>query len=132
VDPAHPPTNIRKRKNIKGNFPHILKSDVTVAKNYLSQEHIKQLDRIVVAYLEMAEMRASQGIVMNMKDWIEFLDRFIELSNYPILLDNGKISALEAKLKAHNEYEIYRVKQDKEYLSDFDKMLLDMKTDENK
>lgn len=108
----------------------ILKSDVTIAKNYLSQEHIKQLDRIVVAYLEMAEMRASQGIVMNMKDWIEFLDRFIELSNYPILLDNGKISALEAKIKAHSEYEVYRVQQDKEYLSDFDKMLLDMKKDE--
>ena len=107
----------------------ILKSDVAIAKNYLSKEHIHQLDRIVVAYLEMAEMRASQGIVMNMRDWIEFLDRFIELSSYPILLDKGKISALEAKLKAHQEYEKYRVIQDREYLSDFDKLLLDMNTD---
>ena len=107
----------------------ILKSDVIIAKNYLSKEHIKQLDRIVVAYLEMAEMRASQGIVMNMRDWVEFLDRFIELSSYPILLDKGKISALEAKLKAHQEYEKYRVIQDREYLSDFDKLLLDMKKD---
>ena len=108
----------------------ILKSDVTIAKNYLNKEHIKQLDRIVVAYLDMAEMRASQEIVMNMKDWIKFLDRFIELSSYPILLDNGKISAFKAKLKAHSEYKKYRIKQDKEYQSDFDKMLLDMKTDE--
>jgi len=107
----------------------ILKSDVTIAKNYLSKEHIHQLDRIVVAYLEMAEMRASQGIVMNMRDWLEFLDRFIELSNYPILLDKGKVSALEAKLKAESEYEKYRVVQDREYLSDFDKLLLDMKKD---
>jgi hypothetical protein len=109
----------------------ILKSDVTIAKNYLNKEHIKQLDRIVVAYLEIAQLRAEQGVVINMKDWIEFLDRFMELSNYPILLDNGKISALEARLKAQSEYEEYRIIQDKEYLSDFDKLLLDMKTDES-
>ena len=108
----------------------ILKSDVTIAKNYLNKEHIKQLDRIVVAYLELAELRAEQGIVMNMKEWIEFLDRFIELSSYPILLDNGKVSALEAKLKAHSEYEKYRVIQDKEYLSDFDRLLLDVKKED--
>ena len=104
----------------------ILKSDVSVAKNYLNEEHINQLNKIVVAYLDLAEIRASQGVVMNMKDWIEFLDRFLELSMYPILLDNGKVSAIEAKLKAHAEYEKYRVKQDKEYLSDFDKLLLEM------
>ena len=108
----------------------ILKSDVTIAKNYLNKEHIKQLDRIVVAYLELAQLRAEQGIVMNMKEWIEFLDRFIELSSYPILLDNGKVSALEAKLKAHSEYEKYRVIQDKEYLSDFDRLLLDVKKED--
>ena len=104
----------------------ILKSDISIAKNYLNKEHINKLDRIVVAYLELAELRVSQSIVMNMKDWIEFLDKFIELSSYPILLDRGKISALEAKLKAESEYEKYRVIQDLEYLSDFDKMLLEM------
>ncbi len=104
----------------------ILKLDVVVAKNYLNKEHIKQLDKIVVAYLELAELRASQSIVMNMKDWTEFLDKFMELSSYPILLDNGKISSLEAKLKAYKEYEKYRVIQDREYLSDFDKLLLEM------
>jgi hypothetical protein len=105
----------------------ILKSDVDIAKNYLNEEHINQLDRIVVAYLELAQLRAERGIVMNMKDWIKFLDRFIELSDYPILLDNGKVSALEAKLKAQSEYEQYRVIQDREYLSDFDTLLLDNK-----
>ena len=105
----------------------ILKSDVTIAKNYLNLEHINQLDRIVVAYLEIAQLRAEKGVVMNMKDWIEFLDSFIELSNYPILLDNGTISAFEAKLKAQNEYKKYRVIQDRDYISDFDKILLDRK-----
>ena len=104
----------------------ILKSDVTIAKNYLNEEHIKKLDRIVVAYLELAQLRAEQGSVMNMKDWIEFLDQFIKLSSFPILLDNGKISALEAKLKAQSEYEKYRVIQDKLYVSDFDLMIESM------
>ncbi|MFY9076477.1 virulence RhuM family protein [Aliarcobacter butzleri] len=104
----------------------ILKSDVTVAKNYLNKEHIEQLKRIVSAYLDLAEDRAKRGIVMNMNDWILFLDKFLALSDYPILLDNGKISTLEAKLKAHTEFEKYRVIQDKEYLSDFDKLLLEM------
>lgn len=104
----------------------IFKSDVTVAKNYLNKEHIEQLKRIVSAYLDLAEDRAKRGIVMNMNDWILFLDKFLALSDYPILLDNGKISALEAKLKAYTEFEKYRVIQDKEYLSDFDKLLLEM------
>lgn len=104
----------------------ILKSDVSIAKNYLQEEHLKQLERIVSAYLDLAENRASRGIVMNMKDWIVFLDKFLELSDYPILLDNGKITALEAKLKAENEYEKYRVIQDKNFVSDFDRLLLEM------
>jgi len=110
------------------NSPHgkILKSDVSIAKNYLQEEHLKQLERIVSAYLDLAENRASRGIVMNMKDWIVFLDKFLELSDYPILLDNGKITALEAKLKAENEYEKYRVIQDRNFVSDFDRLLLEM------
>lgn len=104
----------------------ILKLDVVVAKNYLNIEHIEQLNRIVSAYLDLAENRALQGIVMNMKDWLVFLDKFLALSDYPILLDNGKISALEARLQAEAEYEKYRVVQDIEYLSDFDKQLLEL------
>jgi hypothetical protein len=99
----------------------ILKSDVSIAKNYLEEAHLKQLERIVSAYLDLAENRASRGIVMNMKDWVTFLDKFLELSDYPILLDGGKVTALEAKLKAETEYEKYRVIQDRKYISDFDR-----------
>ena len=82
----------------------ILKSDVSIAKNYLEEAHLKQLERIVSAYLDRAENRANRGIVMNMQDWVIFLDKFLELSEYPILLDKGKVSALEARLKAESEY----------------------------
>jgi len=99
----------------------ILKSDVAVAKNYLSEAHIKELNQIVSAYLDLAENRAERQILMKMADWIEFLNNFLELSNYPILQDKGKVTALEARLKAKQEYEGYRVQQDKDYLSDFDK-----------
>ena len=78
----------------------ILKSDVTVAKNYLDEEHIGQLNRIVSAYLDLAENRALRGLVMRMADWVEFLKSFLQLSSYPILTDQGKLSALEAKLKS--------------------------------
>ena len=99
----------------------ILKSDVTVAKNYLNEAHVKELNRIVSAYLDLAENRAERGIVTRMSEWAEFLNRFLELSNYPILSDKGKVGALEAKLKAEAEYEVFRVTQDREYVSDFDR-----------
>ena len=103
--------------------PHgkILKSDVAVAKNYLNEAHVKELNRIVSAYLDLAENRAERGIVTRMSEWAEFLNRFLELSNYPILSDKGKVGALEAKLKAEAEYEVFRVTQDREYVSDFDR-----------
>jgi hypothetical protein len=99
----------------------ILKSDVSIAKNYLNEAHIKELNQIVSAYLDLAENRAQRQILMKMADWIKFLHNFLELSNYPILQDKGKVSALGAKLKAEQEYEVYRIQQDKDYLSDFDK-----------
>lgn len=99
----------------------ILKSDIRVAKNYLSEQHIKELNRIVSAYLDLAENRAQRQIVMKMTDWFQFLHNFLELSNYPILEDKGKISMLAAKLKAEQEYEVYRKIQDKNYISDFDR-----------
>jgi hypothetical protein len=101
----------------------ILKSDVTVAKNYLSEEHIKEMNRIVSAYLDLAENRAQRGILMKMADWAGFLNRFLELSSYPILADKGKVSALEAKLKAEGEYDIYRKRQDVDFISDFDRVV---------
>ena len=99
----------------------ILKSDVTVAKNYLNEAHVRELNRIVSAYLDLAENRAQRGIVMKMADWVTFLHSFLELSNYPILQDKGRVSALEAKLKAEGEYEVFRQRQDADYLSDFDR-----------
>jgi hypothetical protein len=99
----------------------ILKSDVAIAKNYLNEAHIKELNQIISAYLDLAENRAQRQIIMNMQDWAQFLHSFLELSNYPILEDKGKVSALEAKLKAEQEYEEYRVIQDETYISDFDK-----------
>lgn len=99
----------------------ILKSDVSVAKNYLNIAHVKELNRIVSAYLDLAENRAQRGILMKMADWVTFLHSFLELSNYPILQDKGKVSALEAKLKAEGEYEVYRSRQDNDYISDFDR-----------
>ena len=99
----------------------ILKSDVHIAKNYLSEAHIKELNRIVSVYLDLAENRATRGITTNMQEWIHFLNQFLELSQYPILQDNGKVSALEAKLKVEQEYEVYRKIQDDNYISDFDR-----------
>lgn len=106
----------------------ILKSDVSVAKNYLNEAHIEELNRIVSAYLDLAENNAKRSQLMYMKDWSKFLSNFLQLSNYPILKDKGKVTMLEAKLKAEGEYEKYRVIQDKEYESDFDKAVKKLST----
>ena len=109
--------------------PHgkILKSDVTVAKNYLSEAHVRELNRIVSAYLDLAENRAQRGILMKMTDWASFLNSFLELSSYPILADKGKVSAFEAKLKAEAEYAVYRGRQDAQFVSDFDRVVEEAK-----
>ena len=99
----------------------ILKSDVAVAKNYLNKAHIDELNRIVSAYLDLAENNARRQTITRMVDWAKFLNDFLTLSRYPILTDNGGVSALEARLKAEQEYEGYRVVQDNNYISDFDK-----------
>ena len=106
----------------------ILKTDVSIAKNYLNQEHISALEQIVSAYLDVAETRARNRQVMNMKDWDKFLVQFLELADYPILKDAGKISMLQAKLKAESEYDKYRIIQDKLYESDFDKAIKKLET----
>ena len=105
----------------------IMKSDVNVAKNYLDEQHIKELNRIVSAYLDLAENRAHRQVTTTMQDWAEFLNQFLELSNYPILTDKGKVSALEAKIKAKQEFEKYRKIQDLHYQSDFDKEIKNLK-----
>lgn len=107
----------------------ILKSDVAIAKNYLNQQHIKELNRIVSAYLDLAESRAERQIPTTMEEWISFLNQFLELSSFPILKDKGKVSALTAKLKAEQEFDKYRKIQDKNYQSDFDKEIRRLKGD---
>jgi hypothetical protein len=99
----------------------ILKTDTDTAKNYLSEEHVRELNGLVSAYLDLAENRTQRQILMKMEDWVKFLDQFLELSNYPILKDKGKVSALKARLKAEQEFEKYRKVQDKDYVSDFDR-----------
>ncbi len=106
----------------------ILKSDVGIAKNYLSHQHLQELNRIVSAYLDLAENNAQRGFAFNMSQWAKFLDKFLELSNYPILTNKGKVTMLEAKLKAEGEYKKFRVIQDRDYESDFDKMIKDLKS----
>jgi len=105
----------------------VMKSDVMVAKNYLSKTHIDELNRIVSAYLDLAENRAKRGVLTTMLEWINFLDDFLKLAQYPILTDKGKVTAFEAKLKAEKEFEKFRVIQDKNYISDFDMEILRIK-----
>ncbi len=102
----------------------IQKTDVSIAKNYLNDAHLQELNRIVSAYLDLAENYAKRQIVMQMEDWTLFLNNFLQLSNYPILNDKGKITHLEAKIKAEMEFDKFRIIQDREYLSDFDKEVL--------
>lgn len=101
----------------------IHKYDVVVAKNYLTEEELRQLGRIVSSYLDMAEMQANRHIPMTMKDWEERLNGFLRLWDREILKDNGKVSAELAKIHAETEFEKYRVVQDRLYKSDFDKLL---------
>lgn len=98
----------------------IIKSDVAVAKNYLSKEEIDDLEHIVSAFLDIAENRAKRKIPMTMEDWAGRIDRFLLADDRDILKNAGKISAEIAKDKAESEFEIYRVIQDKIFKSDFD------------
>jgi hypothetical protein len=102
----------------------IIKTDVVIAKNYLSQDELESLGRIVNAYLDLAENRAKRNIPMTMDDWAKRLDLFLEFDDREILKDSGNITSKIAKEFALSEYEKYRVIQDKLYRSDFDEMLL--------
>lgn len=110
----------------------IHKYDVVIAKNYLSETEIGQLERMVSAYLDLAEMQAMRHIPMTMADWEERLNGFLTLWDHEVLKDNGKISAEMAKLHAETEFEKYRIVQDQIYISDFDELLLKTKKIEKK
>ena len=102
----------------------ILKTDVTIAKNYLSKEEMNYLERIVTLYLDYAELQAERKIPMSMEDWAKRLDGFLEFNGNELLTGPGKISAEEAKLHAETEFEKYRIIQDRMYESDFDRFLM--------
>ena len=110
----------------------IKKSDVTVAKNYLSQDEMKQLNRMVTAYLDFAENMTLRHIPLTMQDWEKRLNSFIEMFDYGILQDAGKVSAEIAKLHAETEFEKYRVIQDRLFMSDFDKFMLELEENAKK
>jgi len=105
--------------NFKGKY--ITTRDIEIAKNYLSEDELKQLNLIVSMYLDFAELQATNGRLMKMQDWIQKLDDFLKVSEKEILANAGKISHKKAIEKAKIEYEKYRKEEDKKYISDFDR-----------
>jgi hypothetical protein len=107
-------------------YGKIIKADVSVAKNYLDEEEMSYLGRIVSLYLDYAELQAERKIPMSMGDWAKRLDGFLEFNGNEILTDAGKISHEEAKLHAESEFEKYRIVQDGLFMSDYDKYLTEL------
>ena len=105
----------------------ILETDVVIAKNYLSEEEIKELNNLVSMYLDFAERQVKLGHIISMQEWKEKLEMFLNLNEYNILKDNGKIKREIADKLALDEYEKYRVVQDQKYISDFDELVLETK-----
>lgn len=110
----------------------IYKYDVDVAKNYLNEKEISDLNRIVTMYLDYAEMQAENHNAMTMSDWVEKLNAFLQFNGKEILQDAGKISTTVARELAYNEYDKYKIKQDRLYKSDFDNFLDETKMIENR
>ena len=110
----------------------IVKSDVHVAKNYLSELEMRSLERIVSAYLDLAEDSAERHIPMTMEDWAKRLDLFLMADDREVLQDAGKITAEIAKAKAETEFEKYRVVQDRLFMSDFDRYMLQLEENTKK
>lgn len=109
----------------------ILKTDVSIAKNYLSKDELESLGRIVNAYLDLAEERAKRNIPMTMEDWAKRLDAFLEFDDRKILKNAGDITAEIAKQRAESEFEKYRIIQDGLFQSDFDKLMNKLDDNEN-
>jgi len=99
----------------------VLKSDVSIAKNYLIEQEIKELERIVSMYLDYAENQAARQFPMKMTDWITKLDAFLQFNEYDVLTNAGTVSAEVAKRLAEEQYASFRVEQDKRFESDFEK-----------
>lgn len=119
ADSNNPKMGLTSRK--KSPSGKILKPDTQVAKNYLNETELNALNRIVVMYLDYAENRAARMIPMTMKNWIEKLDDFLKFNDYEVLKDAGKVSHEEAISYAEKEFDKFRIIQDKNFESDFDK-----------
>ena len=103
---------------------------ITIAKNYLQESEIGDLNLLVSAFLDLAEFQARRSQIMNMNDWLERTNKFLDSNSLDILPNAGKISHEEAVEKAHSEYEIFRIEQDKKYISDLDRELNKLKKKE--
>ena len=101
----------------------VVKSDVTIAKNYLSEKEVESLNRLSTAFIDIAEQRAEDHILMTMADWSTLLQKYIDLNNRPLLPNSGKVSHAQAVEKTLTEYDKYRIIQDREIMSDFDKQI---------
>ena len=110
----------------------IRETDVVIAKNYLNERELNLLNRIVTMYLDYAEMQATKGIIMYMKDWVEKLNAFLEFNEEEILTNAGKISRKVAEELALTEYKAYKIIQDKNYISDFDREVKKLLKKKNK
>ena len=109
----------------------ILKSDVSIAKNYLNEKEIKNLNNLVNLFLDIAENNAERNLSMSMKDWKNEVETSLKLFHYEVLEGKGKISGEKAKQKAESEYEKYKTIQDKKFVSDFDKLLIETEKIDN-
>ena len=116
--------------NFKGKY--ITTRDIGIAKNYLSEDELKQLNLIVSMYLDFAELQATTGRLMKMQDWIQKLDDFLKASEKELLTNAGKVSHKNATEKAKAEYKKYRKAEDKNYISDFDREMKKLLKSENK
>ena len=127
ADATKPKMGLTSYKNEKTGGK-ITKLDVTIGKNYLTEEEIRELERLVSMYLDWAEGFARRRIPMTMKDWAQRLDGFLSFNEYQILNDYGKKRRELADRHALAEFEKYRIIQDREFLSDFDKLADEIKT----
>lgn len=112
-------------------YGKILETDVVIAKNYLSEEEIKELNNLVSMYLDFAERQVKLGHIISMQEWKEKLEMFLNLNEYNILKDDGGIKREIADKLALDEYEKYRIVQDQKYISDFDELVLETKNIES-
>jgi len=121
ADSSHPHMGLKTWKNAPRG--KILKTDVAVAKNYLDEKELEELNHIVVMYLDYAELQAKKQRLMKMSDWVVRLDAFLRFNDYEILDNPGRVSAKVAKELAEKAYAAFRVEQDKEFESDFDRLV---------